>query len=240
MAMKLLPLALLGSCVVLCMPLCANAEEVAPPAPVDVCVNIEGAQDELPIGMAMIDEMCEPILRVSGMTVVPASMIVGQSKLPVVSVRSTRVAEVKLVALKAVRGYVVAGRCQVRKPLHPANPPRCPALAQLRIVHLDLVDAGLNQLKPPRGFWRQLTPGRYRLEVRASDHGEVSVARHPLIVKPRPVAKPPTSPPSDQPPLQPVGPEDVDCSDIGHPVTVLPGDPDRLDADGDGIGCENS
>lgn len=32
--------------------------------------------------------------------------------------------------------------------------------------------------------------------------------------------------------------EDVDCQNIGHPVEVEPGDPHRLDGDGDGIGCE--
>jgi hypothetical protein len=41
-------------------------------------------------------------------------------------------------------------------------------------------------------------------------------------------------------PLQPDLPGDQDCSDFSGPVRVLPGDPDRLDADGDGIGCEAS
>ena len=31
---------------------------------------------------------------------------------------------------------------------------------------------------------------------------------------------------------------DLDCGDIGHPVTVDGADAHRLDADGDGIGCE--
>lgn len=31
---------------------------------------------------------------------------------------------------------------------------------------------------------------------------------------------------------------DQDCSSLPGPVRVLPGDPDRLDGDGDGIGCE--
>jgi hypothetical protein len=39
-------------------------------------------------------------------------------------------------------------------------------------------------------------------------------------------------------PVQPDQPGDQDCSDFDGPVQVLPGDPDRLDADGDGIGCE--
>ena len=32
---------------------------------------------------------------------------------------------------------------------------------------------------------------------------------------------------------------DQDCSDIGQMVPVPPDDPDRLDADGDGWGCES-
>lgn len=32
--------------------------------------------------------------------------------------------------------------------------------------------------------------------------------------------------------------DDLDCDDIGHPVDVSGGDPNHLDADGDGIGCE--
>ena len=31
---------------------------------------------------------------------------------------------------------------------------------------------------------------------------------------------------------------DLDCSDVGHQVTVSDGDPHKLDADGDGLGCE--
>jgi hypothetical protein len=33
-------------------------------------------------------------------------------------------------------------------------------------------------------------------------------------------------------------PPDVDCPDIGHQVQVLGSDPHRLDADGDGVGCD--
>ena len=39
-------------------------------------------------------------------------------------------------------------------------------------------------------------------------------------------------------PLQPDLPGDQDCSDFSGPVRVLPGDPDHLDRDGDGIGCD--
>ncbi|MDO0909349.1 thermonuclease family protein [Streptomyces sp. DT2A-34] len=38
----------------------------------------------------------------------------------------------------------------------------------------------------------------------------------------------------------PAGVPDVDCSDLSGPVWVGPNDPHRLDADGDGIGCDAS
>ncbi|KUJ70415.1 hypothetical protein ACZ90_03195 [Streptomyces albus subsp. albus] len=44
---------------------------------------------------------------------------------------------------------------------------------------------------------------------------------------------------SGLPPGPPPGP-DLDCPDIGHPVWVDDNDPHHLDADGDGIGCEES
>ena len=31
---------------------------------------------------------------------------------------------------------------------------------------------------------------------------------------------------------------DLDCVDVGGPVSITGSDPNRLDADGDGIGCE--
>lgn len=39
-------------------------------------------------------------------------------------------------------------------------------------------------------------------------------------------------------PLAPAGGPDLDCSDFPGPVRVTPGDPHRLDRDGDGIGCD--
>lgn len=32
---------------------------------------------------------------------------------------------------------------------------------------------------------------------------------------------------------------DLDCPDVGHPVSVPGADPHRLDGDGDGVGCES-
>lgn len=60
---------------------------------------------------------------------------------------------------------------------------------------------------------------------------------------PPPPPTPPPPKPSSQPPAQTglpnqrMGP-DTDCSDYPGPVVVAPGDPHRLDGDGDGIGCD--
>jgi PASTA domain len=72
-----------------------------------------------------------------------------------------------------------------------------------------------------------------------------------VIAKAPPVTSPPTtapepSPSSDCDPAYPGAclpppPPDLDCRDIGHRVTVNHqyGDPHRLDADGDGVGCDS-
>ncbi|MBF6288412.1 thermonuclease family protein [Nocardia cyriacigeorgica] len=60
----------------------------------------------------------------------------------------------------------------------------------------------------------------------------------PFVPDPEPV---PTQAPPVQSGLPPqrLGP-DTDCSDYPGPVIVAPGDPHRLDKNGDGIGCENN
>jgi endonuclease YncB( thermonuclease family) len=52
---------------------------------------------------------------------------------------------------------------------------------------------------------------------------------------------PPTTaePTAPEDPYLPPPPPDLDCSDLDGPVPVGPGDPHRLDRDGDGIGCES-
>ncbi|WP_431043744.1 excalibur calcium-binding domain-containing protein [Streptomyces sp. P1-3] len=53
----------------------------------------------------------------------------------------------------------------------------------------------------------------------------------------------PTEPPppgTTYPPGPPAGMPDVDCDDLDGPVWVGDNDPHRLDADGDGIGCEEN
>jgi PASTA domain len=71
-----------------------------------------------------------------------------------------------------------------------------------------------------------------------------------IIAKAPPVTAPPTTEPAATPESNcdpaypndciPPPPPDLDCADIGHRVEVdhRYGDPHRLDADGDGIGCD--
>ena len=62
---------------------------------------------------------------------------------------------------------------------------------------------------------------------------EQAVEPEPPASEPEPVPKPDTGAEVWNLP----GP-DLDCSDIGHPVTITGPDYHGLDADGDGIGCE--
>ncbi|WP_406271767.1 hypothetical protein OHT93_21685 [Streptomyces sp. NBC_00191] len=62
-----------------------------------------------------------------------------------------------------------------------------------------------------------------------------------LLATPTPENTEPTAPDENShsyPPGPPAGIPDVDCSDLPGPVWVGSFDPHRLDADGDGIGCE--
>ena len=72
-----------------------------------------------------------------------------------------------------------------------------------------------------------------------------------VIAKAPPVTAPPTTEPAPPPQNDcdpaypndclPPPPPDLDCADIGHRVEVdhQYGDPHRLDADGDGVGCDS-
>ncbi|MET1133671.1 MAG: thermonuclease family protein, partial [Aeromicrobium sp.] len=59
----------------------------------------------------------------------------------------------------------------------------------------------------------------------------------PLVPQPRKTEAPKSDCMSGYSPCLPVV-ADLDCGEIGHPVTVTGSDPYRLDADGDGIGCD--
>ena len=59
----------------------------------------------------------------------------------------------------------------------------------------------------------------------------------PLVKKPRKTAAPAKDCMAGYSPCLPIV-GDLNCPDIGHPVTVTGSDPYRLDRDGDGIGCD--
>ena len=59
----------------------------------------------------------------------------------------------------------------------------------------------------------------------------------PLVSKPSKAPKTASNCMTGYSPCLPVV-ADLDCGDIGHPVTVTGSDPYRLDRDGDGIGCD--
>jgi len=59
----------------------------------------------------------------------------------------------------------------------------------------------------------------------------------PLVDKPKKAPKPANNCMTGYSPCLPIV-ADLDCPDIGHPVTVTGSDPYRLDRDGDGTGCD--
>jgi hypothetical protein len=61
----------------------------------------------------------------------------------------------------------------------------------------------------------------------------------PTCPKPKPAPEPRKRSGGGSEPWNRPGP-DLDCSDIGHPVDIDGEDYHRLDADGDGTGCDNS
>ncbi|WP_199780096.1 thermonuclease family protein [Nocardia cyriacigeorgica] len=96
----------------------------------------------------------------------------------------------------------------------------------------------------------------------APEANTTPVPNPPPAPTPQPVPKPPPAPSASPPPVAPFVPDpdpvptdtppvqsglppqqlgpDTDCSDYPGPVIVAPGDPHRLDADGDGIGCDGN
>lgn len=82
-------------------------------------------------------------------------------------------------------------------------------------------------------------------DVRRGSTISLVIAKAPPVTSP-PTTEPAPAPSSDCHPAYPGAclpspPPDLDCRDIGHRVEVdhRYGDPHRLDADGDGIGCDS-
>jgi endonuclease YncB( thermonuclease family) len=113
----------------------------------------------------------------------------------------------------------------------------------LRYVNVAGVDAGLSQISAGLAVARYDSRDGYGYHPRedayiAADqaHAEVTCAT------PAEPTQPPQQPSGGgcmagyEPCLQVLA--DLDCAEIGHPVRVTGNDPYRLDADGDGVGCD--
>lgn len=115
----------------------------------------------------------------------------------------------------------------------------------LRYIDVDGKDAGLEMIKSGLAIARYDSRDGYGFHPREPRYIEADAASPnytckakaaPLVDKPKPT-KPKNCAPGYTPCVAPY-PPDLDCPDIGHPVTVTGGDPHRLDRDGDGIACE--
>jgi hypothetical protein len=110
-------------------------------------------------------------------------------------------------------------------------------------VDVDGKDAGLQLIKSGLAIARYDSRDGYGFHPRepkyiAADEAspDVTCAAKPvpLVAQPKPAKN---CAPGYSPCIRPY-PPDLDCPDIGHPVTVTGSDPHALDRDGDGIACE--
>ena len=115
----------------------------------------------------------------------------------------------------------------------------------LRYVNIGPMDAGLRMIKSGLAIARYDSRDGYGYHPRQPIYikaDKASPNRTCATPTPTPSASPTPSPGGDcHPNYSPCLPivDDLDCGDIDGPVTVIGGaDPYRLDADGDGIGCE--
>jgi endonuclease YncB( thermonuclease family) len=106
----------------------------------------------------------------------------------------------------------------------------------LRYVDVDVADAGQTLLAAGLAVPRYDSTDGYGEHPREAAY---YAAAEPLMTcEPEPATEPEPAPESNEPWNQP-GP-DLDCADIGHPVTITGPDYHRLDRDGDGVACEAS
>jgi endonuclease YncB( thermonuclease family) len=114
----------------------------------------------------------------------------------------------------------------------------------LRYVNVGSMDAGLRQIKRGLAIARYDSRDGYGYHPRedvyiAADH---KVPQH-TCPKPKPTPQPAQQAQGGNcmagyAPCLPIV-ADLGCGEIGHPVTVTGRDPYRLDADGDGVGCDS-
>jgi endonuclease YncB( thermonuclease family) len=113
----------------------------------------------------------------------------------------------------------------------------------LRYVNIGNMDAGLRQIKRGFAIARYDSRDGYGYHPRESVYVEADHASGPFACpKPRPVSKPRGllgggDCMAGYSPCLPIT-GDLDCGEIGHSVLVTGSDPYRLDADGDGTGCD--
>jgi hypothetical protein len=116
----------------------------------------------------------------------------------------------------------------------------------LRYVDVDGTDAGLRLIKNGLAIARYDSRDGYGFHPREPKYIKADQASKayvcakpvPLVAQPKPNKKPKKNCASGYSPCIPPYPPDLNCPDIGRPVTVTGSDPHGLDRDGDGIACE--
>jgi endonuclease YncB( thermonuclease family) len=105
----------------------------------------------------------------------------------------------------------------------------------LRYVDVGSDDAGAQLLRQGLAVPRYDSIDGYGGHHREASYYAEAVAPAPCESDPEPAPEPE---PEAGPEVWNLPGPDLDCSDIGHPVTITGPDYHGLDADGDGIGCE--
>ena len=111
-----------------------------------------------------------------------------------------------------------------------------------RLVNLDIARAGWGEeltIAPNDRYADRMATAE--AEARSAPRGRWAGCTTEPELEPEPDPQPAPSEPDEDSGgggSLPPPPPDLDCSDVDGPVTVGPSDPHRLDADGDGVGCE--
>ena len=121
----------------------------------------------------------------------------------------------------------------------------------LRYVDVGTMDAGLRMITSGYAIARYDSRDGYGAHPREARYiaADATSEPRPCPAKPVPLVKPPSDDDNDNDvgggncmggysPCLPMT-DDLDCGDINGPVKVTGSDPYRLDADGDGIGCDS-
>lgn len=108
----------------------------------------------------------------------------------------------------------------------------------LRYVDVGDIDAGLNQIRSGFAIARYDSRDGYGFHPREGVYVKADSQMPEFkCAQPAPAPQDDGCHPGYSPCLPPVA--DLDCDDVGGPVRVLGDDPYRLDADGDGTGCDS-